>query len=249
VAEEIGYTPDEVKTIHPGLPIAAFDGLFGDDFLDCVFRLERRLGQKIDPNSLHTDVTPVTTVGELCERIAQGVSIPVIVPVRVLGQPCLAAGAFLTVQRLLADDGADVSAVGPSTPLTDHLLRRSLKFDATLRLLAADRLLPPLRRKNLRLSGLRCVMALSLWVSVLSFFVVGSALLRAGWPGSDIAAAVSGVFLVIGLVAMALTRWADRRENWSVEFGGLYDFRDLVDTTLGRPLRRRATAQPLEPAP
>jgi hypothetical protein len=245
----MGCAPDDVKTIRPELPIEAFGHLIGHDYLlDCVFRLERRLGQVISPNSLIENETPATTVGELCERLARGVSIPVIVPVHVLGRPCLAAGAFLTVQRLLADDGADVSTVGPSAPLTDHLLRRSWKFDARLRLLAADRL-PPLRRENTRLFGLLCVVTLSFLGSVLSFFGVCLALLFAGWPGSDIAAAVSGVFLVIGLVALAFRSRADRRENWSVEFGGLYDFRDLVDTMLGRPLRRRVTAQPLELAP
>ena len=67
---------------------------------------------------------PDHTVGELCENLATGTLVPVLVPVTILGSPCESAGAFLTLKQMLADDGADVSELGPSSEVRPYLLAK-----------------------------------------------------------------------------------------------------------------------------
>ncbi|HJZ57663.1 MAG TPA: hypothetical protein VKE74_22035, partial [Gemmataceae bacterium] len=46
---------------------------------------------------------------------------------------------------------------------------------------------------------------------------------------------LGAVFFKVLVFDLLLTPIAARRRNWSVQFGGLYDFRDLVSVILNRP--------------
>src|SRR5262249_61758956 len=61
------------------------------------------------------------TVDGLCHALARVAQLPLIEPLTVLGRPCPAAGAFLLIRRMLAEAGADVSRLRPSTPLIPYI--------------------------------------------------------------------------------------------------------------------------------
>jgi hypothetical protein len=64
------------------------------------------------------------TLRGLCEFIASQATVAAIRPVTVLGQPSLAAGAFLAVRSALARAGVKVGRLRPSTPLGPLLKRQ-----------------------------------------------------------------------------------------------------------------------------
>jgi hypothetical protein len=59
----------------------------------------------------------------VCELIASEAMVVVVRPASVLGGKCLKAGVFLTIRTLLAQAGADVGDVRPSTPVHRFLPR------------------------------------------------------------------------------------------------------------------------------
>jgi len=166
------------------------------------------------------------TVGGLCHALARFVEVPAIEPMIVMGRPCPAAGAFLVVRRILADAGADVSDVRPSTPLLPYLWLWPDVFRWRLPRLAPGRV-PDVRFLNQRLT--RRILGVVLGVAGLMFGLWVSR--GFPWLGGFIAA----LFVKVLVWDLLLTPIAARRRNWSVEFGDLYDFRDLVTVILDRP--------------
>jgi len=163
------------------------------------------------------------SVRGLCLALAQFVEVPVIEPVTVFGRPCPSAGAFLTVRALLARAGADVSDLRPSTPLLPYVWLWPGVFRWELPRMAPGRI-PEVRFQNRRLTRrvLGAVvgfggLVLSLWVA--KHFPALGALL-------------AGVFVKVFLLDLLRAPFAARTRNWSVEFGDLYDFRDLVAALL-----------------
>ena len=77
-------------------------------------------------------------LGDVCDLIARHATVPVIEPVTLFGDRSLAAGAFLVIRRTLADAGADVADLRPSSPLEPYLLDHAAKVLPRL-----WRLLPP----------------------------------------------------------------------------------------------------------
>jgi hypothetical protein len=228
--------PDWVaERIRPDTPLI---DLPYDD-LDFAFVL-RYLGVWPPPAGWDRQFGKSSRVADLCVVLSELMEVPTFEPVTILGTPSLPAGAFLAVRRLLAERGADVSRLAPSTPLADYLYRHSRVFNAVVPLMAPGRV-PPLRLKNAKL----CRRVLGVFLAVTG---LGLAWL-VGRAAPAVAGVVAGAAVKVGVIDLILIPLAARRDNWSVEFGGLYDFRDLVDTMLDRPLRRRATAQPLELAP
>lgn len=61
----------------------------------------------------------------VCDLIAEHATIEVVRTPSLMGRPCRPAGMFFAIKELLARDGADVSRLIPSTPITqfsiDHL--------------------------------------------------------------------------------------------------------------------------------
>lgn len=171
------------------------------------------------------------TVRGLCVALAQFVEVPVIEPAVVLGRPCLPAGAFFTVRALLARAGADVTDLKPSTPLLPYLWLWPDVFRWELPRMAPGRI-PNLRFENRRLARRILGAVLGLGGLVFSFWVANH------FPA--VGAVLAGVFVKVFLLDLLRTPFAARARNWSVEFGGLYDFRELVNALLGE--RQAASA-------
>lgn len=60
------------------------------------------------------------TLWELCIQISRHAKAPTFAPVCVLGHRSAAAGAFLTVRRLISSYGVDVSDLAPSSPVAPY---------------------------------------------------------------------------------------------------------------------------------
>lgn len=86
------------------------------------------------------------TVRELCELIASEAVMEDIRPLSILGRECLPAGAFLAVRNVLAEEGADVSDLRPSTRLEPLLKQHGDFFTWKMFKLAPGRL-PRLQTK------------------------------------------------------------------------------------------------------
>lgn len=173
------------------------------------------------------------TVGGLCHALARFVEVPAIDPVTVFGRPCPAAAAFLVIRRLLADAGADISKLRPSTPLMPYVWVWPDVFRWRLPRVAPGRV-PEVRFLNRRLTrrilgivfGVAGVL-LGLWIAR-GFPVLGGLL--------------AAIFVKVLVFDLLLTPIAARRKNWSVQFGGLYDFRDLATVIATRPQTEPQTA-------
>ena len=164
------------------------------------------------------------TVRGLCMALAQFVEVPVIEPVPVLGRPCLATGAFLTVRALVEQAGADVSELRPSSPLMPYLWLWPEVFRWQLPRLAPGRV-PEVRFLNRRLTR-----------RVLGAVIGLAGLVFAFWIGRHfpaLGALLAGAFVKLFLLDLLRAPLAARTQNWSIEFGDLYDFRDLVAAMLG----------------
>lgn len=173
------------------------------------------------------------TVRGLCFALAQFVEVPSIEPVVVAGRPCWAAGAFLTIREVLANAGVDVSELRPSTPLLPYVWVRPDVFEWELPRLAPGRV-PVVRFENRRLSR-----------RILGAVVGFGGLLLSVWIGRGfpvVGGLMAGAFVKLFLLDLVRAPWAARRRNWSVEFGGLYDFRDLAAAIAGEPGRRAVAA-------
>lgn len=173
------------------------------------------------------------TVRGLCLALAQFVEVAVIEPVTVLGRPCPSTGAFLTVRALLARAGADVTDVAPSTPLLPYLWLWPGVFRWELPRMAPGRI-PDVRFQNPRLTRRILGAVLGLGGLVFSFWVAKH------FPA--VGAVLAGVFVKVFLLDLVRTPFAARARNWSVEFGGLHDFRDLVNALLGERTAAGAAA-------
>ncbi|OWK47028.1 hypothetical protein [Fimbriiglobus ruber] len=200
--------------------------------LDDFFPLEILKWLEIDkPKGPRGILTEHSTVSDFCLFLAEQTLVPAIEPAVILGNPCLSAGAFLTIRRLLAERGVDVSKIGPSTPLFAFVYRHPWMFENLFPRMAPGRV-PAVRWKNR-----------PLMFNVLAGILV-SAVTFAFWKWGGLTDAqallVGFILAMFRLWQIAVIRSTSRQENWVLDFGGLYDFRDLVDAMLGRPLRTRA---------
>jgi hypothetical protein len=174
----------------------------------------------------HSDWRPILlpkrerTLGGLCDFIAQRATIPIIQPVRVMGDNSLAAGAFLTVRRIFADAGVDVSDLRPSSPVSPYFCT---KLDAVL---------PRLMR-----AAPGCIPIPRVEAPVHSAFAWGFAaswllLFCGGWLHCPLAARIMGG---IGMVICWLAGWICVRtvKPRAVHFGTARTFADLSRVIAG----------------
>jgi hypothetical protein len=61
------------------------------------------------------------TLGDVCDLLARHATVTCVVPVTVMGDTSLAAGAFLAVRQILAKAGVDVSNLRPSSEIAPVL--------------------------------------------------------------------------------------------------------------------------------
>lgn len=153
------------------------------------------------------------TVADFCEAVADLTKIPVIEPATIFGRPCETAGAFLTLRKMLADDGADVSELGPSSALLPYV-RENPEVFRRFRLAVADRL--------------PAVVAVAPWSCLAGGLLVvagGSLIWTAPWL-----LVVGGAMILFGLT----------RPRRYPSLDGIISFRDLIHAALGRKPRTRA---------
>ena len=159
------------------------------------------------------------TVGELCANLATGTLVPVLEAVSILGNRCETAGAFLTLKQMLADDGADVSELGPSSEVLPYLRAKPDVF-RRFRLAVAGRLpvfggIPP------------------------QSCLVGSLLVIAGAVLICVAGA-QWLWLFASGAGMAAFGLSRPTRYPCLAHGRVTTFRDLICTALGRTPRTRA---------
>lgn len=171
------------------------------------------------PDEWWQKVEEFGTLRGLCFALAQFVEVPVIEPVVVLGKPSVRAGAFVTVRQLLANAGADVTDLRPSSPLLPYVWLWPDVFRWQLPRLAPGRV-PEVVFLNFRL--LRRVLGIMLGL----FGVFAGLAVRKQFP--VLGGLIVAVFVKVIVFDLLLAPWAARRRNWQVRFGDLYDFRDLV---------------------
>ena len=131
------------------------------------------------------------------------------------GRPCAPAGVFFAVRELLARDGADISRLRPSAPLSDYTIRHVSVFAGPISQLAPGAL-PPMKIDHPLHDQSTCL-------SIVCLIAFMGSLAIAGWQP----------FLWIPMMFLtALScgwNWYTARAMCadSVTFGELQTFRDL----------------------
>jgi hypothetical protein len=159
-----------------------------------------------------------TKLTSICERIARHAFAPVAEPVTFFGDTSLAAGMFLAVRRILAECGANVSDLRPSSPITPYLSRYWQKLVPALVRLAPGQL-PALR------SDVPSGVALA-WIIVGSFALWGLGKLIGNSNMSTCGALSCYLFLLVSYF------W-DRVSRPKVTFAYAPTFRELCQMLAG----------------
>ncbi len=152
-------------------------------------------------------------LGGVCELLARHAQLPRVRPTMILGSRCAPGGAFLTIRSYLADAGADVSAVAPSTPLHEYTRRYAGVFLGPVSQLAPGAL--PLVKIRTPVYHAFIYGMLIAWVALVVALCAGSHTM-ALLAGLAITACFAGVWTI--------GQWVLPR---SVEFVGIRTFRDL----------------------
>ena len=152
-------------------------------------------------------------LGGVCELLARHAKLPRLWPATILGSRCAPGGAFLTIRSYLADAGADVSAVAPSTPLHEYTRRYPRVFLGPVSQLAPGAL-PLVKIRT------------PVYDAFIYGMVIGWVALMVGLcAGLHAVALLSGLtFAVCYAGVWTIGQWVLPR---SVEFQGLSTFRDL----------------------
>jgi hypothetical protein len=170
------------------------------------------------------------TLRELCQFLATRIEAPAIEPVTVLGRPCLSAGVFLIVRTILAQAGADVSQLAPSSSLGSYLRDHFMIFARDISKLSPGTF-PRIEEAERPTISLK-------WVGIVSAVIVGFVALA--WSvDREVLNCCSSVLAAL-LATFSFVYWVRHKcvPSADPELPGVHDFRDLVDKLLGRPLRR-----------
>jgi hypothetical protein len=155
------------------------------------------------------------TLGDVCQFIAARTSRPRLAPCRLVGRDCEPAAAFRTIRSILANGGASVTDVAPSTPLAAYTRLYSQQFVRPIAALAPGELTQIQARGAISWS----VSFWMIWIGLLGG-VVGASL------GSLATAIAGGAICAGSVVAWVLVSYLVPPR--SVEFVGLRTFRDLA---------------------
>jgi hypothetical protein len=176
-------------------------------------------GLSLPDDEWFATLKPEHTVRDFCEAVADLNEVPILEPATVLGTRCETAGAFRALKRMLADYGADVSELRPSSEVKPYLDARPDVFHR-FRLATSGRL-PPYSRQR----PWPCLVVL---VSILA--AIGAWWLKYE-TGIVVALAVGAVF---GLIAFL---YPPRYSPTDSDGHQLTTFRDLIHAALARPRR------------
>lgn len=206
-----------------------FSGLLNDglDVVELRMELEERLGLPECVEESFYQRFDSGTVRDLCGFICMCIRPPEIRPITILGTSCESAGAFRAVQDVLATAGVKIDKLKPSTPIEPLLWKHTAVFTGPLSRLAPGRVPPVIWRNPLA--------NVLLWLGMLSIPLALILPVFVGGPAKAVVmASLFGLCAVSWFVAGFLQAFP---RFWSVSFGGLHDFRDLVNVILDRPQR------------
>jgi hypothetical protein len=162
------------------------------------------------------------TLGDVCRLVAGHAVVPVIEPVTVMGDHSHAAGAFLAVRRILADEGVDVSDLRPSSPIGPYLREKWPGIVARLKRLAPGRLPPT---SVVAPAHVTCGIGV-----VASYIVMMLGLFLRRWLPLNLALAGAVCFVGFLISAFMLERWVKPAD---VRIGATRSFRDLCEVLVG----------------
>jgi hypothetical protein len=169
--------------------------------------------------------SPTRTVRELCADLAARIEVPVSEPVTILGRSCETAGMFLMMKDVLANHGADVSNLAPSSPIEEIARTHPLILNR-IRLSHVGRLPTPYFDSPALRIG--CLVSLA---TSLGFILSG--LLMSGWQ--------KGLLLgVIPFAAFILLTYCGFGSQRIVRFPGIVTFRDFIHAAFDKPVRQKA---------
>jgi hypothetical protein len=212
--------------------IAAWRDAMLDDFfswrrfaaaLNAWWRIDAPLGE------WKAALTPTRTrtVRDVCELIARYARRPCFRPAIVFGRECLPAGAFLAIKSLLAQEGADVRDIAPSTPLREIARRHLGLFTGPVAWLAPGTVPYP--------RIVHVPHAVATWVMILSGAMLALGNFLNPW------------ITIIGVTTLAIAFLASliaaQCRPTTVEFPGLRTFRDLAKLLAAESTRTGASAR------
>lgn len=156
------------------------------------------------------------TARDLCTLIAARTTMPQIQLVSLCGKTCQPASVFLAVRYLLAEAGADVRELAPSTSLHEFTRRHTELFLGKISMLGPGSL-PDVEIDD---GGKLCSEMLHLLCSIP---------LLIGLLSKTLSPVFLTVVLLIYLVLLLKSWWDEQAPNAWVEFGELRTFRDLSE--------------------
>jgi hypothetical protein len=153
-------------------------------------------------------------LGGVCELLARHAKLPRVHPAVILGSRCSPGGAFLTIRSYLAEAGADMSGVAPSTPLHEYARRYPAVFLGPISQLAPGAL--PLVKIRTPVYHVFMFGMLIAWLAL----TIGL------YTGLHAMALLAGLAMAICYAGVwTIGRWVMPK---SVEFQGIHTFRDLA---------------------
>lgn len=163
------------------------------------------------------------TIGELCQYLVRDVSTPAVEPARILGNESYEATIFRILRRRLAEMGADVAGVKPSTRLEPFLQQHGERL-----WLFASRLAPGALAE--RVKPVSYVVARALERIAVALWVAGVVCIIA-WGFNSFFGFVPLVVGVLGLaaipLAMILTWLSSKTPARSYRWGEMKTFGDV----------------------
>jgi hypothetical protein len=186
------------------------------------------------PDEWGTEWAPDHLLSDICVDLSERVLVPVVEPITLLGRKCDTAGAFLTLKRMLADSGADVSELAPSSPLAPMCRKHSS-------VIHRFRLAYPGRLGWLKVTNTpACFGCLFVVVGIL--MLIGGASFPERWTG--VICPIGLVMLMISGVLFLISRVFRSRLEFVMAhgYGSLHTFRDYIYALHGRH-RRAAGAR------
>jgi hypothetical protein len=153
------------------------------------------------------------TLRGVCELVATEARQWRVRPARFFGSECLAAGVFRTVRSFLAEEGASVANIKPSTPLAPYLRECPGVFIFSLARIAPG-ILPPVKIQTPFYNRTVAVFFVGILLACISAFVVTH------WF-------TVVAFLLTGVGYAAIWYAANCVRPARVEFGSLETFADL----------------------
>jgi hypothetical protein len=184
----------------------------------------RRLGQELNREwGLHVTAPEWNAVLEpagerrlieVCALIAERAEVPAIEPVRVCGQACASAGAFLVVRSLLCRAGVHPELIRPSTPIEQYASRYPGLFLWTFSKLAPGAL-PTVKMDTSAERSIFRLFCLCFLAGVLALLLDHTTL--------------GQVLVTVGSVGWLPTLWLlNYMRPPKVEFSSILTFRDLA---------------------